>query len=94
MNAFVVEESPDRVEMIAFEDELAKDLGYQSACQMMEQTEVVPLPSGAYVHLTTDSDGYWVAWRERAHYDIRRFDSRDAALAELRRSENLILMQS
>jgi hypothetical protein len=94
MDDFTVEQPLQSVVTSAAKDELARDLGYLSIRQMMEQTEIVPLPSGLFVYLTTDADGYWVAWSDQPFYDIRRFKSRQAALSELRESVDLILLQS
>jgi hypothetical protein len=84
IDEFAAEEEPQRIGFIAVRDELVRDLGYQSICHMMEQTELVPLPSGGYVYLTTDSDGYWVAWSDQQWRDIQRFESRQAALLGIR----------
>jgi hypothetical protein len=94
LDDFAVEEHRQHAASDTAVEELARDMGYRSIRQMMEQTEVVPLPSGEYVHLTTDSDGYWVAWSIRQFGDIRRFDSRQSALIELRGSDSTILTQS
>ncbi len=67
----------------AAQQELAQDLGYVSVRLMLEQTEVVALPNGSFMHLTTDADGYWVAWNDKPFYDIQRFASRQQALAAL-----------
>jgi hypothetical protein len=78
----------------AAREELARDLGYQNVGQMMEQTEIVPLPTGSFVHLTTDSDGYWVAWTEKPFYDIQRFASRQQAISALQERAESISLQS
>jgi hypothetical protein len=78
----------------AAKQELAHDLGYTSVRQMMEQTELVQLPTGAYTNLTTDSDGYWVAWNDKPYYDIQRFESRQSALLTLRENADSILFGS
>ncbi len=71
----------------AAQQELAQDLGYASVPLMLEQTEIVALPNGSFVHLTTDSDGYWVAWNDKPFYDIQRFASRQQALTALQETE-------
>jgi hypothetical protein len=78
----------------AAKEELAHDLGYLNARQMMEQTEIVPTSSGAYTHLTTDSDGYWVAWNDKPFYDVRRFVSRQSALKALREDLEALIFES
>jgi hypothetical protein len=94
MDEFEIEEQLQTKMPAAVREELARDLGYETAREMMEQTEIVPLPSGAYMHLTTDSDGYWVAWNDRPFYDIQRFSTRRGALSALRESIAPILAQS
>lgn len=76
------------------QEQLASQLGYQSARQMMEQTEIVLLPSGCFTYLTTDSDGYWVAWNDWPEHDIQRFESRHSALTSLYQCAALVLCQS
>ena len=71
----------------AAQQELAQDLGYASVPLMLEQTELVALPNGSFMHLTTDTDGYWVAWNNKPFYDIQRFASRQQALTTLQEIE-------
>ena len=78
----------------AAKEELARDLGYSTAREMMEQTEVVPLAAGGYAFLTTDSDNYWVAWEDKLFYNLQRFDSRQAALTTLRDAPVPVLNES
>lgn len=73
---------------------LAHNLGYKSTRQMMEQTEIVILPTGAYMHLTIDSDGFWVAWNDKPYYGMQRFSSRQHALTSLREDAESIALQS
>lgn len=75
-------------------ESLAHNLGYRNARQMMEQTEIVVLPTGAYTHLTIDSDGFWVAWNDKPYYDLQRFSSRQHALTSLREDAESIALQS
>lgn len=75
-------------------EELAHDLGYKSARHMMEQTEIVALPTGSYMHLTIDSDGFWVAWNDKPNYDLQRFNSRLHALTSIREDAESIVLQS
>jgi hypothetical protein len=74
---------------LALKDELARDLGYPHYRQMMEQTEMVPLPTGSHMFLTTDSDGLWVAWSDKPFYDLQRFASRNEALSFLQMPNSL-----
>jgi hypothetical protein len=78
----------------AAKEELAHDLGYKSTRRMMEQTEIVALPTGSYMHLTIDSDGFWVAWNDKPNYDLQRFNSRQHALTSLREDAESIVLQS
>ncbi len=78
----------------AAKEELAHDLGYKSARHMMEQTEIVALPTGSYMHLTIDSDGFWVAWNDKPNYDLQRFNSRQHALTSLHEDAGSIVLQS
>jgi hypothetical protein len=78
----------------AAKEELAHDLGYDSVRAMMEQTEVVPLPGGSFMYLTTDSDNYWVAWRDKSFYDIQRFDSRLQAISCLQECPDWLTIES
>lgn len=95
MDDFQVEESIRQdIKHNQAQEQLAKELGYQSARQMMEQTEIVLLPSGCFTYLTTDCDGYWVAWNDWPEYDIQRFDSRHSALTTLYEYEASVLCQS
>ena len=89
----VISESEERMRS-AMNEELAKDLGYLSVSQMMKQTEVISLPNGSHVHLTTDSDGFWVAWSDKPYYDFQRFESRKQALSSLREDENPLILRS
>lgn len=78
----------------AAKEELARDLGYSDVGNMMEQTEIVALPTGSFMHLTADSDGFWVAWSDKPYYDFQRFESRQQALTSLREHADSISSQS
>jgi len=88
-----VEDSNHTMPMAA-KEELARDLGYPNSRVMLEQTEIVNLPSGSFVYLTTDSDGFWVAWSDKPYYDLQRFESRQQALTSLREDAEFISLQS
>lgn len=75
-------------------EELAHDLGYHDSRLMMEQTEIVVLPGGTYIYLTTDIDGYWVAWSTMQHFVIQRFKSRSAALKALQEDADVLFLES
>ena len=94
LGRFAEAEGESRLTTNRAKEDLAHNLGYPTARQMMEQTEIVLLPSGTYMHLTTDSDGYWVAWSDKPFFDIQRFESRQAALVALREMADAVFLQS
>lgn len=62
---------------------LAREIGFPNVTAMMEHTEILPLPSGSFTHLTKVPEGGVVAWGEKSQDVVKRFESRQQAIAAL-----------